>query len=462
MANDLLTTLIGALAARHAIGGLASGVAEGLRAPPLPPSGPGEDPKAISGKLDELIGVVKDCFKPQGRKSPLARGGSGGKVVDLSADDPMNAQRYADLLRGNPPQPSPAPERRRRRRRAQTAPSSESEGYGDPVMDAARERRMGIEREGRQREVRRAANREWVKAFMPQSHAEANPQPPEPTELEKLAPDFAKHRTKWGQPSRPGLLGKIGGGLARLGRSTMGGAASSVGRSLSMLGMTGAGAKMSAIGASVAAGGAGAGGGAVAAGAAGGAAAAGGGAALGGAAKAAVAALSNPITAAVAGFVAVTAVLGLAAKAVEKFAESTVESYRGLEKFNGRLAVMFAGIDRQKLVLGGRYAAATGGSAAFAGKNLMNLKEQMQPLGEAFGTIKNIVSGSLSRLAADFIKLLTTMLQPLLWITKQLEKITSEGEAQEPPMAQWFQMMGRGNLEADRARARNQRPGRVR
>lgn len=175
-----------------------------------------------------------------------------------------------------------------------------------------------------------------------------------------------------------------------------------------------------------------------------------------------IATLSNPVTAVVAGLTTLSlGVLG-ATKGIERLGTAVVEGYRGLEKYNGSIAVMFAQLDRQQVILGARYAAATGGSANFAGKGLMGLREQLAPLQQTFGTFKNLATGGLIRVAEGILRVVNVVLWPLKKIAEGLEWIVGGGgEAQKAPIADLFGILGMGQLASQQRKPHNRRPGKV-
>jgi len=87
---------------------------------------------------------------------------------------------------------------------------------------------------------------------------------------------------------------------------------------------------------------------------------------------------------------AVPALLLSAAFGVEKLGKVALEAVRDLKRFSPTLSVMFAQMDRQSLILSGRYAQATSGSAKLLGGQTMGLSRELQPLKEMIGLFKNI------------------------------------------------------------------------
>ena len=158
----------------------------------------------------------------------------------------------------------------------------------------------------------------------------------------------------------------------------------------------------------------------------------------------------------VSGLLAMPAAIAGAIKGIEKLGEASVEGYRDVAKFHGGLAIMFAQMDRQNLILGARYAAATGTSATAAGGSLMSLKQEMAPLENLAGTLKNIGVIALidtARLLVFTIKALNPWLEPMARFCAWVESL---GGTPKLPLVGLLERMAQDALTT---RIKNRRPG---
>lgn len=164
-------------------------------------------------------------------------------------------------------------------------------------------------------------------------------------------------------------------------------------------------------------------GGRAAAGAAGAGGAGGGGAAAGRAGAAAAGGGGGGALAAGAGVAAVAVIVGielgrLAAKLaklphqIEAFTSEILESSRDLRQFNASIANSFAALDRQQLILSGRLASGTSGTARSLAKSEMDLRAALQPQRELLTNIKNTVGTGLNKLGTA----LATIVNQVLFI----------------------------------------------
>jgi hypothetical protein len=133
--------------------------------------------------------------------------------------------------------------------------------------------------------------------------------------------------------------------------------------------------------------------------------------------------LADPITA----VVAVGTAAWAAVKGVEKLGEATIESYRDMTKFAPKLAILFAAVDRQSLILGARYAYKTSGSAMALGSQWMGLKEQLQPIKEALGTFSNTAIAGLTTAIRGVLFILKPQIYILTKISECFEALMNLG-----------------------------------
>lgn len=73
------------------------------------------------------------------------------------------------------------------------------------------------------------------------------------------------------------------------------------------------------------------------------------------------------------------------------FAEGTLESSRGLRRFDASINTTFAKLERQNIRLGAQQAQATSGSTTMLGNQWRKLKDEVQPIREMMGTLLNII-----------------------------------------------------------------------
>ncbi len=120
------------------------------------------------------------------------------------------------------------------------------------------------------------------------------------------------------------------------------------------------------------------------------------------------------------------------ATGTEEMVKARMEEYRGIKQWNGALAMTMAAMDRQQLVLGGRYASATGGTAALAGQAGMGLSEELQPIKEAFGTFKNIGIAGIAAVMTGVMRQLSFITTPLRELAGYLEKLLGLKSTEHP------------------------------
>lgn len=229
--------------------------------------------------------------------------------------------------------------------------------------------------------------------------------------------------------------GRIGGAM---GRGTERMAGSVIGSVLGRAGIAG-----------VAGGLGGAAGGGAAAGAAGAGGLAAGGAALAGLAV-------NPATIAIATGVAMVKLPGI----VERFGTSLNESQRRLAQYNGALAGMYARLDYQKRQIDRDMARNTSGSATMLGGELGKLREELQPLREMNGTLKNLLMALATQgaRATNFLMHLDPRLQGLLWIAEKLERALGQSNAGNTAIVHSMQIMAGYKSAGNPPGPRNRRP----
>lgn len=226
-------------------------------------------------------------------------------------------------------------------------------------------------------------------------------------------------------PSLPGIRGKIGRvggwvhkiGAAKGGR--LGGALMEAGGTAARFGGVTVGATTSGA----------ATGGVATSGAAVGGAAAGGGGML----AAGAAALSNPVTAAVAAIVGVgVAVVGVT-KLFHSLSESITEGNRAMRRYSGTINTAFARLDRQKIKLDVRTAQGTRTTTMAAAQSTMQMREALQPLEEDWQNMKNVMSIGMSGIVTLVANIVETaksfdpVIQPLLdWLGEEDKKKKEE------------------------------------
>jgi hypothetical protein len=116
---------------------------------------------------------------------------------------------------------------------------------------------------------------------------------------------------------------------------------------------------------------------------------------------------------------------------------------------------MFAEMDRQQLILSGRYAAATGGSAKMAGGQLMSLRSELAPMERMVGTLKNLGTTALIDVGRGLVAVMDVITKPLQEIMKFCEHLLGSPKNEEHPMTQVLNRILNKQLQG----FRNKRPG---
>jgi len=172
-------------------------------------------------------------------------------------------------------------------------------------------------------------------------------------------------------------------------------------------------------------------------------------------------AVKNPGTAVIAGLVALPIALGAAAKGLQAFGAGVLETRRGLQRFDASIATVFARLERQKLMLAARTAAATRGSTTALGTNLQKLYEEVQPMREGLVTVVNTLGNTAVYVARAVNWLLID--NPISKMALEVLKVLGENPdlaRQAIPFEDMLRQMAQGNF-GNRARpgAQTQRPG---
>ena len=118
------------------------------------------------------------------------------------------------------------------------------------------------------------------------------------------------------------------------------------------------------------------------------------------------------------GFVGLAKIVPDCAKAIERFGTQVVEASRHLAQFSPQITYAMAQMDRQRMLQERDMARQTGGSTAFATKELMSLREQMQPMQQLSANVKNLASGIFSATAEKAMWLLNAVIKPLNEVVK--------------------------------------------
>ena len=118
------------------------------------------------------------------------------------------------------------------------------------------------------------------------------------------------------------------------------------------------------------------------------------------------------------GFVGLAKIVPDCAKAIERFGTQVVEASRHLAQFSPQITYAMAQMDRQRMLQERDMARQTGGSTAFATKELMGLREQMQPMQQLSANVKNLASGIFSATAEKAMWLLNAVIKPLNEVVK--------------------------------------------
>ena len=171
---------------------------------------------------------------------------------------------------------------------------------------------------------------------------------------------------------------------------------------------------------------------------------------------------TSTVSAVVMGYAELVGAMFGAVKGIQAFGQAQLEGYRESQRFNGGLAVMFAQLDRQKLVLQARYAANTGGTAAALGEQQQQLNESMQGLSEDLGNIKNTAVTGLVMVGRGLMEVLNVIAIPLHYVSEFCTWLMGSGNATErSPMGMLIGRMANDHLNqgAKPGHFKVQRPG---
>lgn len=143
------------------------------------------------------------------------------------------------------------------------------------------------------------------------------------------------------------------------------------------------------------------------------------------------------------------------AKRFEALGAATLESVRHLQRFSPSLARLFAQMEVQERRLGMQFVRGTAGSRGLLGGQLMNLRQEFQPIRELGGTLKNLSSAGLVAIGRILVYALNGMIMPIDKVAKALESLLGK-EEKEAPIANLFNALAFGQVDRP---FKNQRPG---
>jgi hypothetical protein len=149
------------------------------------------------------------------------------------------------------------------------------------------------------------------------------------------------------------------------------------------------------------------------------------------------AAAAGTLAASVAAPVVAIAAIGLAAvgaaAAIKGLAESTIESYRGLQKYSASINNLMVALDLQQRHLDIQFAQKTSGSAEVLGQELAKLREEWEPIREVGQTVVNLLETGLIELARGIIvplKLIAEVIQAIEeWLDLASQKDADKRQA---------------------------------
>lgn len=148
--------------------------------------------------------------------------------------------------------------------------------------------------------------------------------------------------------------------------------------------------------------------------------------------------------------------LGLTAATfgIEKWASRLFESNRDLARFDGRMAAVFARMDRQQIMLSARKAGATSGTTTLLGEELMKLRNELQPLREAITSSLNVVGVTLVEIARMMALLIKAMpvVKALVFVLDKIEKLFGGGGpgGMQPDLRRLLNDIAKGRWSPDR------------
>lgn len=109
-------------------------------------------------------------------------------------------------------------------------------------------------------------------------------------------------------------------------------------------------------------------------------------------------------------------------KRMDQLSGSIAEANRKLAIFHPAIALSTIQLDRQRHVQSFQLAQATSGSSVLLGRRLMELRKDLQPMREAFGTAKNIGGAAFAFLGEKLTQGVNNVMKPLFILAKAAEK----------------------------------------
>lgn len=143
-----------------------------------------------------------------------------------------------------------------------------------------------------------------------------------------------------------------------------------------------------------------------------------------------------------------------AADAVEKFGTGTLEQSRNLRRFDAAISNTFARLDRQALLLDMRKAQATGGSAAGLGRQLGDLRRELQPFRENVTIAINMIALNtvwIARGIAEVAKWSPIMKALGMWIRAMEEEQRKKNPAGPTAFDVHYQSILRGDFSGPKS-----------
>lgn len=146
--------------------------------------------------------------------------------------------------------------------------------------------------------------------------------------------------------------------------------------------------------------------------------------------------------------------------AATKLSSVQMEQSRDLQQYSGNFARLFQRMERQRRVLDSRMAGATGVSGEYLGRQIMDLRDTMQPLAQSGRTVANAMMGMASSITAGLVRSIDSSApgQEFIRFARWLEERL--GQNAPPQQNQWVDWFTRtaANGFPGMEQPRNQRP----